>query len=121
MPRLASRIALLIPPTWLGPRLVDLLPLVFACVDLDVLPEDCNTEQEAARILGYTRVSWNNRSGKEQQPASAEKDWDALAHKEKLAAIVLGYTRKMWDKGKKQPPAADKRWAELSTCGDVHS
>ena len=31
MPRLASRIALLIPPTWLGPRLVDLLPQCNSC------------------------------------------------------------------------------------------
>ena len=31
MSPLASRIALLIPPTWLGPRLVDLLPQCNSC------------------------------------------------------------------------------------------
>ena len=70
--------------------------------------------------MGYTQVSWDNKSGKEEQPSSMEKDWDELAYREKLAAIVLGYNRKMWNRGKKLPPAMEKHWAELSTCGDVH-
>ena len=51
-----------------------------------------------------------------------DKNWDDLMYDEKVGAIVLGYTRKMWDKGKKQPPAMEKHWADLtSTCGDVCS
>ena len=85
-------------------------------------PQECNTEQEAAKILGYTQVSWDNLSGREQQPSCMEKDWDELADMEREAATALGYTRKMWDKGKKLPPAMKKDWLDLtSTCGDVCS
>ena len=82
--------------------------------------QDCNTEQEAARILGYTRVSWNNKSGKEKQPDSIDKNWDELADIERQAATMLGYNGNMWDKDKKLPPAMKKRWGHLTTsCGDV--
>ena len=122
MSPLASRIALLIPPTCLGHRLIDLLPLDSVRADRDVPPEECNTEQEAARILGYTQVSWDNKSGKEKQPDSMEKYWDELADTEKQAATVLGYNANMWDKGKKLPPAMKKHWADLtSSCGDACS
>ena len=50
----------------------------------------CNSEQVAAGILGYTQVSWDNGSGKEQQPVSADKAWAALTQHERSAAMVLG-------------------------------
>ena len=78
-------------------------------------------EQAAAKVLGYTQVSWDNISGEEKQPSSTEKYWDELTEQERAAAITLGYTRPMWDKDKKLPPAMEKHWAELTTsCGDVH-
>ena len=61
----------------------------------------CNSEQVAAGILGYTQVSWDNESGKEQQPSSAKKRWTQLTFQERAAAAVLGYTGSMWDKGGK--------------------
>jgi len=81
----------------------------------------CNSEQVAAGILGYTQVSWDNESGKEQQPVSADKPWAALTQHERSAAMVLGYTRAMWDNksgSESQPASADKHWAELTACGD---
>ena len=47
--------------------------------------------QQAAVLLGYTQVSWDNASGKEAQPASASKKWGDLTAQEKSAATVLGY------------------------------
>ena len=81
----------------------------------------CNSEQVAAGILGYTQVSWDNESGKEQQPVSADKAWAALTQHERSAAMVLGYTRATWDNksgSESQPASADKHWAELTACGD---
>ena len=81
----------------------------------------CNSEQVAAGILGYTQVSWDNKSGKEQQPVSADKAWAALTQHERSAAMVLGYTRATWDNksgSESQPASADKHWAELTACGD---
>jgi len=65
-------------------------------------------------------VSWDNKSGKENQPPSAKKQWDKLTHIERAAAVALGYTGSMWDKGgkKHQPASASKYWAELTSCGD---
>ena len=76
---------------------------------------------EAAKVLGYTQLSWDNKSGKEKQPATAKKYWDGLTEAQRLAAIALGYNGKIWDKDKKLPPAMEKHWAKLTTsCGDVH-
>ena len=76
---------------------------------------------EAAKVLGYTQLSWDNKYGKEKQPATAKKYWDGLTEAQRLAAIALGYNGKIWDKDKKLPPAMEKHWAKLTTsCGDVH-
>ena len=75
----------------------------------------------AAGILGYTQVSWDNGSGKEKQPVSADKHWAALTQHERAAAMVLGYTRTMWDNksgSASKPASVDKHWAELSACGE---
>ena len=88
---------------------------------LDLFRSGCNSKQVAAGILGYTQVSWDNQSGKEKQPASADKHWAALTQHERLAAMVLGYTRATWDNesgSESQPLSADKHWAELTACGD---
>ena len=102
-------------------RPIEVLPLCSDCAGDDVLPQDCRTEEEAAKVLGYTQLSWDNISGEEKQPLSMDKYWDELTELEQVAAFELGYTPKMWDKGKKLPPAMEKHWAELTTsCGDVH-
>ena len=87
------------------------------------LPSVCDSEQAAARVLGYTQVSWDNASGKEKQPSSAKKHWAKLSHIERVAAVVLGYTGSMWDKGGKkyQPVSASKYWAGLTSCGEDRS
>ena len=70
-------------------------------------------------MLGYTQVLWDNKSGKEKKPASADKYWSKLTDQEKAAAVVLGYTGSSWDKGGKkyQPASASKYWTELTSCG----
>ena len=81
----------------------------------------CKDEQAAATALGYTQVLWDNASGKEKQPASADKAWAELTPKERAAATVLGYTAKSWDNesgAEPQPASADKYWAELTSCGE---
>ena len=35
-------------------------------------------EKAAAAFLGFTATSWDNESGSEPQPASANKDWNDL-------------------------------------------
>ena len=54
------------------------------------------SQQQAAVLLGYTHVSWDNASGKEAQPASASTKWADLTTQERLAATVLGYTEQTW-------------------------
>ena len=77
----------------------------------------CNSEQDAAAVLGYTQVIWDNESGKEKQPASAKKYWAQLTDAEKAAAVVLGYTGGTWDGKGGKPESANKYWAELTSCG----
>ena len=73
----------------------------------------------AARVLGYTQVTWDNLSGEEQQPWSSIKTWASLTDDEKAAAAALGYTQITWDsKTEPQPASAAKSWAELTTCSD---
>ena len=72
-------------------------------------------------MLGYTEVSWNDLSGKEEQPWSSIKHWAALTDTEQKAAGLLGYTQKNWDNDSKQEPrpaAAFRFWAELAKCGE---
>ena len=74
------------------------------------------TQQQAAVVLGYTQVSWDNASGKEAQPASASKKWANLTTAEKSAATVLGYTEQTWS-----PVSVTKKtpWSDLSvTTGE---
>ena len=103
--------------------MLSLIPTLKLILDFH-LSLDCqeNNEQAAAAVLGYTRVIWDNMSGKEKQPASAKKHWDKLSHRERAAATFLGYTGKIWDnKSKKenQPASANKYWAQLTTsCGE---
>ena len=73
----------------------------------------------AATILGYTKITWDNKSGKEKQPSTADKEWDELTDQEREAAEVLGYTRKMWE-NEEDPAAMEKEWEELTSCGDDH-
>ena len=72
-------------------------------------------------MLGYTEVSWNNFSGKEQLPWSAIKFWSSLTVNEKAAVVVLGYTQASWDNNSgsvPQPASATKTWAMLTACAD---
>ena len=81
----------------------------------------CNSEQDAAETLGYTQASWDNLSGKEQQPWSSIKYWASLTDNEKAAAKVLGYKQASWDNesgSEQQPASGAKGWAELKTCAD---
>ena len=81
----------------------------------------CVNEQRAAVVLGYTKASWDNLSGKEKQPSSWDKYWAELTDKEKAAAVVLGYTATIWDNesgSEPQPASVKKYWAELRACGE---
>ena len=82
---------------------------------------ECFGEQAAAAALGYTQVSWDNLSGKEQQPFSSIKSWAALVATEKAAAVLLGYNQRTWDNdsgSEPRPASAFKSWSELAACGD---
>ena len=84
----------------------------------------CQSTQAAAKTLGYTQTSWDNRSKKEKQPAVALKSWKDLTHDQRVAAVTLGYTGKTWDNksGKEKQPASKKqRWTQLTTCGEYLS
>ena len=75
------------------------------------------SEQQAAVLLGYTQVSWDNASGKEAQPASASTKWTALTAQERLAATVLRYTEQTWravSVTKKTP------WSDLTVVAGEH-
>lgn len=81
----------------------------------------CKSEQVALRVLGYSKVSWDNESGSEQMPWSYIKSWASLTVKEKFAAVILGYTKVSWDNESgsvPQPPSAEKRWDEMSKCSN---
>ena len=75
-----------------------------------------NDEQTAAKTLGYTQVTWDDASGQETEPSSADKAWDELTTEEKSAAVRLGFMGKTWDNesGKeKQPASENKHWSDL--------
>ena len=57
----------------------------------------CQSEQEAARILGHTQDTWNDWASAGDQPASVSKSWSELTAKEKGALVILGYTKETWD------------------------
>ena len=73
-------------------------------------------------MLGYNQVSWDNASGEERQPVSAEKSWIDLTEAESAAAAYLGYTGTIWDNklgSEPQPASAIKHWDELTSCGEI--
>ena len=73
-------------------------------------------------MLGYIQVSWDDASGEETQPASADKHWANLTESEKAAAVFLGYNGTIWDNdsGSEPQPASDiKHWDELTSCGEI--
>ena len=75
------------------------------------------SEQQAAVLLGYTPMSWDNASGNEAQPASASKKWTDLTTAENLAAMALGYTEQTWrtvSVTKKTP------WSDLTVMAGEH-
>ena len=85
---------------------------------------ECNSEQKAAQVLGYNQVSWDNASGEERQPASADKYWANLTQSEKAAAVLLGYNGTIWDNdsgSEPQPVSAIKHWDELTSCGETET
>ena len=80
-----------------------------------------SSEQSAAGVLGYTKKSWDNKSGKETLPATSEKKWSQLTDAEKDAAKVLGFNKISWDNKsgmEKQPASTDKKWSKLSSSGE---
>ena len=82
---------------------------------------ECQNKQTAAGVLGYSQTSWDNMSGDETQPTSADKYWAELTPDEQAAAGVLGYEAKSWDNDSgsdSQPTSAYEYWAELPTCGE---
>ena len=83
---------------------------------LVVCMPDCDSEQDAARALGFTQRSWDNESGRERQPASEDKAWLQLTQRERRAATRLGYNQRLWDwlEPAQQPASAGKGWSELS-------
>ena len=94
------------------------------CLEFKLMPTlmpGCQSEQAAARVLGYTPVSWDNLSGGETQPWSSIKSWAALTEEEKAAAAVLGYIRPTWDnrgRFKPKPVSAMKMWSKLRSCAN---
>ena len=81
----------------------------------------CNSERDAAVLLGFTQVSWDDLSGQEPQPSSWSKYWDELSANEREAVRLLGYNQKVWDNDsglEPQPIAFFKSWDELTKCGE---
>jgi hypothetical protein len=62
----------------------------FSNYDWDELPRHA---QEAAKILGYNRASWDGS----KKVSSSVKSWRELSAAEQAAAKVLCYDRKKWD------------------------
>ena len=57
----------------------------------------CDSEQDAARVLGYSKLAWDDKSGQALQPWSSIKRWTFLTDTEKEAAMLLGYNERSWD------------------------
>ena len=76
---------------------------------------ECESEQAALKVLGYTQVSWDDP--REQQPWSSIKYWSSMTFKEKAAARLLGYNNKNWDdKTQPKPDSYNKDWKHLTAC-----
>lgn len=89
--------------------------------------------------MGYTQESWDKDTRKKTAPAvfflkkweklttqetldnrfkKAEEKLKQLTDLEKAAALLLGFTAKSWHSNSPLPATANKKWAELSVCGD---
>ena len=80
---------------------------------LVAFPSGCQSEQEAAKALGYTQITWDNLSGNENEPSIVDKYWSEMTAQEKAALTVLGFTAKIWDNhsGREELPASwEKSW-----------
>ena len=89
------------------------LAISFACADaIETLTSGCQDEQQAAQVLGFNRISWNDKKSKQEQPASMDKTWAELTGDEKAAVVVLGYTGKTWDN--REPFVNHKFWGDLT-------
>ena len=71
-------------------------PHAHLCLPTRAVTSTQLSQQQAAVLLGYTQVSWDNASGREVQPGSASKQWTDLTTVEKSAATVLDYTEQTW-------------------------
>eukprot|EP00977_Amphora_coffeiformis_P015902 scaffold4786_cov198-Amphora_coffeaeformis.AAC.14 len=60
--------------------------------DWDELPADI---QEAATVLGYNKMIWDN----DGKAPCEDKDWEELTPAEETAAEKLGYSEETWDDG----------------------
>jgi hypothetical protein len=58
--------------------------------DWDELPADI---QEAAKLLGFTKVLWDG----DKEPKETDVYWRKLSPAQQEAAGKLGYTQKEWD------------------------
>merc|ERR1712159_69505 len=54
------------------------------------------SQQQAAALLGFTQLAWDNVTGLEVHPDLVLKPWADLTTQEKMAATVLGYTNETW-------------------------
>ena len=85
------------------------------------LPSICKSERAPWQVLGYTELSWNDMSGKEQLPWTSIKYWSSLTANETAAAVALGFNESTWDNdsgSEPQPPSVAKKWSELTACAD---
>jgi hypothetical protein len=58
----------------------------------------CLTEVDAAAVLGYDELSWDNGDGLEVEPL-IEDNFDIFNNDQQAAAAVLGLTLQLWDSG----------------------
>ena len=86
-----------------------------------MLVAECDSEQAAAKVLGYDEVSWDNWSGQERLPVPARLPWGNLIFVQKKAAKMLGYKQATWNmrqSASTQPDSFNKHWSELTACGE---
>ena len=82
-----------------------------------MLVTECDSEQAAAKVLGYDEASWENLSGEVRTPLQARLPWAQLIFVQKKAAKLLGYNKGTWSTGA-QTESSKKQWSELTTCGE---
>ena len=87
-----------------------------------MLVAECdNSEQAAAKVLGYDQASWDDESGGARTPLQARLPWAQLSFVQKKSAKLLGYTQITWDvreATETQPESFYKQWSELTPCGE---